>query len=84
VGRAAAALEPAWREKSRKSFPGDLWSQDDDFHGAERQWVLEEARRHRTSLGEVLRAIDQDLRAHPPQPPRKATAAPCKPRPFYD
>ena len=84
VGRAAARQEPARREKSRKSFPGDHWSQDDDFHNAERSWVEREARRRNVSAADMLRAIDEDLRAHPPEPPRRATVAQCKPRPFYD
>jgi hypothetical protein len=84
VGRAAAAEEPGWREKSRRSFPGDHWSQDDDTHNAERGFVIAQARKHRAPVADVLRAIDEDLRAHPPSPPRKAGAAICKPRPFYD
>ena len=73
VGRAAAGQEPAWREKSRKSFPGDLWSQGDDFHNAEQSWARREARRLNVSTADVLRAVDEDLRAHPPEPPRRAT-----------
>ena len=84
VGRAAAREEPGWREKSRKSFPGDAWSQDDDFHNSERSWVQQQARRRNVSAADILRAIDEDLHAHPPEPPRRATSAQCKPRPFYD
>lgn len=84
VGRAAAREEPVWREKARKSFPGDLWSQDDDFGASERSWINREAARRRVPVVDVLQAIDEDLRAHPPQPPRSSTAAPSRPRPFYD
>lgn len=84
VGRAAAALEPTWRRETRRAFPGDNWSQDDDFQNRERAWVFGEARLRDVTPREIFRAIDVDLHAHPPSPPRKATASPCKPRPFYD
>ncbi|NVJ10330.1 hypothetical protein HUW63_34575 [Myxococcus sp. AM001] len=84
VGRAAASQEPEWRRKSRQSFPGDRWSQDDDFGASERQWALDEARRRRVPVTDVLGAIDEELHGQPVLPPRKATASPCKPRPFYD
>lgn len=84
VGAAAAVQELTWRVSSRRNFPGDAWSQDDDFHSFEREWVNGEAQRRHVSPREVFRAIDEDLHAHPPSPPRKATASPCKPRSFYD
>lgn len=84
VGRAAAREELKWRASSRKNFPGDAWSRDDDFSASERAWVVGEARRRRVPIADVLRAIDEDLRAFPPEPPRRATAAPSRPRPFYD
>jgi hypothetical protein len=84
LGAAAAAQEPTWRLASRRNFPGDMWSQDDDFHSMERAWVNAEAQQRGVSPREVFRAIDEDLHAHPPSPPRKATASPCKPRSFYD
>jgi hypothetical protein len=85
VGRAAAREEPEWRRKSRQSFPGDAWSQDDDFGASERQWAVDEARRRGVPVTDVLWAIDEELHASSPVlPPRKATASPCKPRPFYD
>ena len=85
VGRAAAAEEPGWRLRSRHSFPGDPWSQDDDFGASERSWAVDEARRRRVPVTDVFGAIDEELHAAGPvAPPRKATASPCKPRPFYD
>jgi hypothetical protein len=84
VGRAAAAEEPGWRLRSRHSFPGDHWSQDDDFGASERSWSMDEARRRDVPVTDVLGAIDEELHSGPVTPPRKATASPCKPRPFYD
>ncbi|MCY1033014.1 hypothetical protein OV207_16200 [Corallococcus sp. BB11-1] len=85
AGRAAAAEEPRWRAQSLHNFPGDRWSQDDDFSASERQWATGEAERRKVPVEEVFRAVDDELRASGPlRPPRKATAAPCKPRAFYD
>ncbi|WP_426757301.1 hypothetical protein [Myxococcus sp. Y35] len=84
VGHAAAAQEAEWRLKSRHSFPGDRWSQDDDFGASERRWAVDEARRRRVPVTDVMEAIDEELHSRPVLPPRKATASPCKPRPFYD
>lgn len=84
VSAAAAAEEPAWRIASRRSFPEDHWSQDDDFAASERRWAIDEARRRRVPVSEVFRAIDEDLHRSPPVPPRRATSSPTKPRPFYD
>lgn len=84
LGRAAAAAEPGWRTRSRHSFPGDHWSQDDDFGASERGWVMREAGQRGVPPTDVFRAIDEELHAAPVLPPRKATASPSKPRPFYD
>ncbi|MCP3065487.1 hypothetical protein LXT21_42660 [Myxococcus sp. K38C18041901] len=85
LGRMAAEAEPHWRRRSMHSFPGDHWSQDDDFGASERGWVMTEARRRDVPVTDVFDAIDTELRASSPvTTPRKATASPCKPRPFYD
>lgn len=84
LGRAAAEAEPIWRMRSRRSFPGDHWSQDDDFGASERGWAMTEARRRDVPAADVFNAIDTELRSAPVLPPRKATASACKPRPFYD
>lgn len=85
VGRAIARREPAWERQVRLHFPGDDWSQDDDFHALELQSARREAARYGVSAGEVLRAIDEELRArNGEQPGRRRGAARCKPRPFYD
>jgi hypothetical protein len=84
VGRAAAREEPRWRLKGLHSYPDDCWSQDDDVSSSEHTWAIEEAGRRGVPVTDIFRAIDEDLRAHPVLPPRKANACPCKPRPFYD
>lgn len=85
LGQLAAQAEPGLRLESRRSFPGDAWSQDDDFAARERNWAREQAARRGVQASEVFRAVDEELRASAPlSPPRKTGAAPCKPRPFYD
>jgi hypothetical protein len=84
VGRLVAQQEQEWRRSALALFPGDQWSQDDDFHNSERRWAEAEARRRDVPLSDIFAAIDAQLRAHPPAAPGKATASPSKPRPFYD
>ena len=85
IGRAFEKREPALDDSVRRHFPGDSWSQDDDFHALELRWAREAAAARGVSVGDILRAIDEDLRAHgADQPLRRDGAAPCKPRPFYD
>ncbi len=84
LGRAAADAEPGWRMRSLHSFPGDRWSQDDDFGASERGWAMREAGQRGVPPTDVFRAIDEELHSAPVLPPRKATASPSKPRPFYD
>ena len=74
--------ERRWRAASKRRFAGDHWSQDDDFHRAEQYRARGSSDRLNVSLTDVLRAIDEGLRAHPAG--RRVTASPCKPRPFYD
>ena len=74
--------EPNWRAASQRRFPGDHWSQDDDFHRVEQHRARTIASRLKITLSDVLRAIDDGLRARPEG--RRVTASPCKPRPFYD
>jgi hypothetical protein len=89
----AAALvaekEAEWNDDVARAFPGDLWSERDDFHGHELGRVLEIARSKGIRVDDVLRAIDDDLhrvpvRAADAPDPRNARAVPCKPRPVYD
>ncbi len=84
-----ATDEPHWRNKSVESFPGDLWSQRDDFHAQERDRVKDLSEKQKIPVEQVLRAVDEDVRASARRPgvvgdPRGARAVPCKPRPVYD
>jgi hypothetical protein len=74
--------EQHWRASAKRRFPGDHWSQDDDFHRVEQSRARSIASRRKITLTDVLRAIDEGLRSHPQG--RRVTASPCKPRPFYD
>jgi hypothetical protein len=88
-----AAREVAWRAKSVGAFPGDHWSQDDDFHSTESAFVRREARRLGVRLSGLLLAIDAGLHAAAVTASsapttsgasRQAAVVPCKPRPVYD
>jgi hypothetical protein len=83
LGRLAAQKEPEWRLKSARGFPGDCWSADDDYGASEYNWAREQAAQRGVPVMDVLRAIDDDLHRYPVEPPRKAGACPCMPRPFY-
>lgn len=87
VATAIATEEPGWRNKSEESFPGDHWSQRDDFHAQERDKAKDLASSQKLPIEQVLRAIDEDVRASRrvgAADPRGAKAVPCKPRPVYD
>jgi hypothetical protein len=82
VGRILAAQEPAWHQQATKDFPGDPWSQEDDFARAEYNQARSEAVRRAAHVGDALRAADESLRAQ--STGRRVGVSPCKPRPFYD
>lgn len=91
IALSVATEETGWRNKSVESFPGDHWSQRDDFHAQERDKVKDLASSQKLPVEQVLRAIDEDVRSsrrgvRPTQDgdPRGARAVPCKPRPVYD
>ena len=84
--RAMVAQEPATRQRAARNFPGDAWSQDDDFHAVEMQAAQRQAAQRDMSLGDVLRGLDDGLR-DPAQArvnaPLKNSVPPCRPRPVY-
>ncbi len=89
IAAAVALNEQAWLTEVTQNFPGDNWSQRDDFHGREYRKLIELSDQKNVRLEDVLRAVDDDLHAKgvlTPNAPdtRAARAVPCKPRPFYD
>lgn len=79
-----AANEGMMRARAAQNFPGDPWSQDDDFHAMESQRAYQQANANRIALSETLRAIDDGLRSGwQRQGSLRATVAPCRPRPVY-
>lgn len=81
-----AAAEADWQINAARKFPGDHWSQDDDFHNVEQRVVRQAARQLGVQPSDLLRAIDENLHDQTAQgrSPRRASVVPCKPRPFYD
>ena len=82
LARSLAHKERGWQRTAEEAFPGDLWSQDDDFFNQEQSQVRELARLFGTTPSAILRGIDELLRSEPGG--RKTSVHPCKPRPFYD
>ncbi len=82
--RAWLQREAGERAGNRAHFPGDHWSQDDDFHNSEAAWMREVSGRNHVPLEQVILALDQVLHRRYPNPDRQTYARPCKPRPFYD
>ncbi len=78
--------ERGLRERAEHNFPGDAWSQDDDFHAMEMQLARRLAAQRAMSLGDALRGVDDGLRdpaqARPNTEP-KNSVPPCRPRPVY-
>jgi hypothetical protein len=82
--RQIIAKEPSLRAEAAKKFPGDPWSQDDDFHNAELREARAFANRQGVQLGDVLRALDDGMHEHwPASPPPQAKVPPCRPRLTY-
>jgi hypothetical protein len=83
VADTLADKEPENWRKARLEFPGDYWSQSDAFGALEQDAVRDAARAEKVSISSVLEVLDHDLHTHR-LPNRLVSAAPCKPRPFYD
>jgi hypothetical protein len=81
-----AAEEPSMRAAAAHEFPGDAWSQDDDFHQREQKMARSVAAKNGVRLGDVLRALDDGLREGWPPAPRvhlSPGVPPCRPRLSY-
>ena len=82
--RDVTSRERSMRREAAVKFPGDLWSQDDDFHQRETDAVRAFATSRGVRLGDVVRAVDDGMRerwlgAGKPI----ATVPPCRPRLSY-
>jgi len=76
--------ERSARREAAVKFPGDLWSQDDDFHERESEAMRSFATSRSARLGDVVRAVDDGMHERwlaVPQP--IATVPPCRPRLSY-
>ena len=86
VWYSVSSEEPSMRKSAAKGFPTDPWSQDDDFHNQEFRRVQNFASSDKVSVGSLLSAIDEGMRARWPRSPLsnpRATVPPCRPRPIY-
>ncbi|HEX6242917.1 MAG TPA: hypothetical protein VFZ61_18515 [Polyangiales bacterium] len=81
IARNLRGEEAHLRREALKKFPGDPWSQGDDFSARERDFVNREAQELGIRHGAVLDAIDRDVRAFPGH--ERGSVPPCMPRPFY-
>jgi hypothetical protein len=80
------ADEPSMRIEAAHAFPGDAWSQDDDFHQRQQKRARQVAASRGMRLGDVLRALDDGLREGWPAASRVGMdpgVAPCRPRLSY-
>lgn len=72
------------RREAAVKFPGDPWSQDDDFHERENEFVRNFATAHDLRLSDVIRAVDDGMREHWPTPNQpNPKVPPCRPRLSY-
>ena len=74
------------RAKATHNFPGDAWSQDDDFRRREQARSRVVAVERGTRLSDVMRALDEGIREEWPLPPGtvlKPGVPPCRPRLTY-
>jgi hypothetical protein len=84
VYRDVTGRERTMRRDAAVKFPGDLWSQDDDFHERENEQVRSIASGKGVRFTDVVRAVDDGMHAHwatNVQP--IATVPPCRPRLSY-
>jgi uncharacterized membrane protein len=82
--RDIVSRERNMRREASVKFPGDLWSQDDDFHERESEATRSFATGHEVSIASVAQAIDDGMREHwPGGGLPEATVPPCRPRLSY-
>jgi hypothetical protein len=72
------------RREAAVKFPGDPWSQDDDFHEKENEAVRNFSSAHELRLSDVVRAVDDGMRERWPTPIQpNPKVPPCRPRLSY-
>jgi hypothetical protein len=82
--RDVTSRERKMRREAAVKFPGDLWSQDDDFHERENETVRSFAGSHEVSIASVVQAVDDGMREHwPTTGTPQGTVPPCRPRLSY-
>ena len=82
--RDITSRERQQRREAAVKFPGDLWSQDDDFHERENESTRSFAGGHEVAISDVVRAVDDGMREHwPTFGVPQATVPPCRPRLSY-
>jgi len=82
VVRAVRDAEPGFRRDSFERFPGDPWSQADQFAAQERELVERLSGEEKMRPGAIFDAIDQDIKRAGAR--ERGRVPPCMPRPFYD
>ena len=82
--RDVTSRERQMRRDAAVKFPGDRWSQDDDFHERESEAVRGFAGSHELRLSDVVRAVDDGMREHwPTSGLPNPKVPPCRPRLSY-
>lgn len=86
VARAVRDAEPGFRRVALEMFPGDPWSQGDQFAAAERTLVSQLANDRHMRPGAIFDVVDRDVKRDYPAPlaRERGRVAPCMPRTFYD
>lgn len=82
--RDVTSRERTMRRDAAVKFPGDPWSQDDDFHERENEEIRSFSGTHGIRLSDVVRSVDDGMRERwltPVQPYPKVP--PCRPRLSY-
>jgi hypothetical protein len=76
--------ERKMRRDAALAFPGDLWSQDDDFHARVQDAVRKFAALQHTPIADVLSALDNGMKQGWPADVRpNPRVPPCRPRMTY-
>lgn len=82
--REITSKERTARREAAVKFPGDPWSQDDDFHERESEAVRAFAGSKELRLGDVVRAVDDGMRERwPTSMTPNPKVPPCRPRLSY-